>query len=319
MPVDYPQHVGPKDRPRWSVIVPVHNCAPYLTVALSEVVAQLGRRDDAEIVVVDDDSTDDPAAIVQRIGQGRVRFVTNPHNLGPIGTFNRCVALASGELVHLLHGDDAVLPGFYDAMEQALADPAVVAAVCRTRFIDADGTPGPTSRSYRTGTGVWTGALEAQAVSNRIRPPGIVVRRSVYERIGGYREDLPHAADWEMWTRLAATGPIVFIDEILSCYRRHDTSDTAERVSSGVNIRERIIALGIVSQYLPPHRRPRITRRGLIFAAVFATRTAVSLARNGDVRGAARQVWEAVRCLAIVPSGVPRTVVDAPPPVRGAG
>src|SRR5919106_1171765 len=245
-------------------MVPVHNCAPYLTLALSEVVAQLAGRDDAEIVVVDDASTDDPAAVVQRLGRGRVRYVANPHNLGAIGTFNRCVELASGEFVHLLHGDDAVLPGFYDAMEQALADPDVVAAVCRTRYIDADGTPGPTSRSYRTGTGVWTGALEAQAVSNRIRPPGIVVRRSVYERIGGYREDLPHATDWEMWT-----------------------------------------PLGMVSQYLPPHRRLRTTRRGLIFAAVFATRTAASLARNGDVRGAARQLWEAMRCLVIAPRGVP--------------
>ena len=300
-------------------MVPVHNCAPYLTVALSEVVAQLGRRDDVEIVVVDDDSTDDPAAVVQRISQGRVRFVTNPHNLGAIGTFNHCLELASGELVHLLHGDDAVLPGFYDAMEQALADPEVVAAVCRTRFIDADGKPGPTSRSYRTGTGVWTGALESEAVSNRIRPPGIVVRRSVYERIGGYREDLPHAADWEMWTRVASTGPIVFIDEVLSCYRRHDASDTADRVRTGVNVRERITALEMISQYLPPHRRRPMIRRGLIFAAIFATRTAASLARNGDVRGAARQLWEAVRCLAMVPSGLRRTVVDTPPRVHGGG
>jgi GT2 family glycosyltransferase len=298
-------------------MVPVHNCAPYLNVALSEVVAQLGKRDDAEIVVVDDASTDDPAAVVDRLGQGRVRYVANPHNLGAIGTFNRCVELASGEFVHLLHGDDAILPGFYDAMERALADPDVVAAVCRTRFIDADGTPGATSRSYRNGTGVWADALEAQAVSNRIRPPGIVVRRSVYERIGGYREDLPHAADWDMWTRLAATGPIVFVDEVLSCYRRHDGSDTADRVRTGVNVRERIAALGMISQYLPPHRHPGIIRRGLVFAAVFATRTAASLARNGDMRGAARQLWEAVRCLARVPSSLPQTVINEPPRARG--
>ena len=36
------------------------------------------------------------------------------------------------------------------------------------------------------------------------RPAGIVVRRRAYERLGGFRTDLPHAADWEMWTRLAA-------------------------------------------------------------------------------------------------------------------
>jgi hypothetical protein len=111
----------------------------------------------------------------------------------------------------------------------------------------------------------------------------------------------------------------VFIDKVLSCYRRHDASDTAERVRTGVNIRERITALSMITQYLPPQRRLRAFRRGLIFAAVFATRTAASRAGKGDVRGAARQVWEAVRCLAMVPRGVPQAVVDAPPRVRGTG
>lgn len=286
-------------------MVPVYNCAEYLAAALPEVVAQLAGRDDAEIVVVDDGSADDPSAVVDRLGRGRVRFVANPRNLGAIGTFNRCVELASGELVHLLHGDDAILPGFYAAMEQALEDPGVVAAVCRTRYIDADGTTGPTSRSYRAGTGVWTGVLEAQAVSNRIRPPGIVVRRSVYGRIGGYRGDLPHAADWEMWTRLAATGPIVFVDEVLSCYRRHGASDTAERVRTGANIRERVTAIGMVNQHIHGRRRRWTTRKALAYSAAFALRTAATRARAGDVAAAAAQVREAVRCLALVPRGVP--------------
>ena len=90
-------------------------------------------------------------------------------------------------------------------------------------------SPGPTGK----GTGVWTDALDAFAVSNRVRAPGIVVRRAAYERVGGYRTDLPHAADWEMWTRLAAHGPIVFVDQVLACYRRHDTSDTSARVRPG--------------------------------------------------------------------------------------
>ena len=124
------------DRPRWSVVIPVHNCADYLAQALPEVVAQLGDRDDAEIIVVDDNSTDDPAAVIERLGRGRVQYRPNPGHLGAIGTFNRCLELATGDVVHLLHGDDAVLPGFYTAMEQALADPTPVAAVCRVRDID---------------------------------------------------------------------------------------------------------------------------------------------------------------------------------------
>jgi glycosyltransferase involved in cell wall biosynthesis len=286
-------------------VIPVHNCADYLAQALPEVIAQLPDRDHGEIIVVDDASGDDPAAVVERLGRGRVGYRPNPERLGAIGTFNRCLELASGELVHLLHGDDAVLPGFYSAMEQALADPTVVAAVCRVQDLDAHNRPLYITRSYRNGTGVWTNALEAMVVSNRVRAPGIVVRRSAYERVGGYRTDLPHAADWEMWTRLAANGPIVFVDQVLAAYRRHDTSDSSARVRTGANVRERVTAIGVVGGYVAPNRRAQTTRRALAYSVVFATRTALALARAGKWSAAGRQGLEAARCAWLLPRGVP--------------
>ena len=50
------------------MLIPIHNCADYLARALPEVIAQLGERDDAEIIVVDDSSTDDPGSVVERLG-----------------------------------------------------------------------------------------------------------------------------------------------------------------------------------------------------------------------------------------------------------
>lgn len=286
------------------MLIPVHNCADYLARALPEVIAQLADRDDTEIIVVDDASTDDPADVVARLGRDRVRYERNERNLGAINTFNRCLELASGEFVHLLHGDDAVLPGFYPAMERALAGPDVVAAVCRAVHVDADDVRTYTTRSYRKGTGIWADAAESLAVSNRVRAPGIVVRRAAYERVGGYRTDLPHAADWEMWTRLAAHGPIVFVDEVLACYRKHDASDTSARVRTGDNIRERIAAIRVVSRYVAPHRRGRTTRKALAFTIVYAGRTALSLIRARDWSAAGRQGWEAVRCARLLPTGL---------------
>jgi glycosyltransferase involved in cell wall biosynthesis len=287
------------------VVIPVHNCADYLAEALPEVLAQLGGRDDAEIIVVDDASRDDPGRVVDALGQGRVRFRPNPGHLGAIGTFNRCLELATGELVHLLHGDDLVRPGFYPAMEQALGDQTVVAAVCRVQDVAADGSPLYVTRSYRRGTGVWSDALDALAVSNRVRAPGIVVRRSAYERFGGYRTDLPHAADWEMWTRLAAHGPVIFVDQVLAGYRRHGSSDTSVRAETGANIRERVTAIGVIAAHVAPDRRGRTTRRALAYAVVFATRTALRSARSGRWAAAGRQAREAVRCAWLLPRGVP--------------
>ncbi len=294
-------------RPRWSVVIPVHNCAKYLARALPEVMAQLGGRDDAEIIVIDDASSDDPARVTEQIGGGRIRFVRSPTNLGAVPTFNRCIDLAQGDLVHLLHGDDETLPGFYSAMECALADPTAVAAVCRVQDIDADGVQTYTTRSYQDGTRVWTDALDAFAVSNRVRAPGIVVRRTAYERLGGYRVDLPHTADWEMWTRLAADGPVVFVDEVLARYRRHAGSHTSTLVRTGANVRERVTAIGAVCAHVAPERRPSTVRRALAHSCYFAGRSAVGLARNGDWSAAARQANEAARCVALIPKGVPQT------------
>jgi glycosyltransferase involved in cell wall biosynthesis len=293
------------DRPRWSVVIPVYNCAEYLAQALPEVVAQLVDRDDAEIIVVDDASSDDPARVVERLGRDRVQYRPNPGHLGAVSTFNRCLGLATGELVHLLHGDDMVLPGFYTAMEHALADPTAVAAVCRVQDLDAHNSPLYITRSYRKGTGVWMNALDALAVSNRVRAPGIVVRRAAYERVGGFRTDLPHAADWEMWTRLAAHGSIMFVDQVLACYRRHDTSDTSARVRTGANVKERVTAIGVIAGHVAPNRRRRTTRRALAYAVVFATRMALSSVRTGKWSAAGRQGREAVRCAWLLPHGVP--------------
>ena len=296
--------VGGGQRPQWSVVIPVHNCADYLAEALPEVLAQLADRDDVEIIVVDDASRDDPGRVVESLGGGRVQYRPNPGHLGAVATFNRCLALATGELVHLLHGDDLVRPGFYAAMAAAFADPATVAAVCRAQDVAANGSPLHVTRSYRRGTGVWTDALGAFAVSNRVRAPGIVVRRAAYEAVGGYRTDLPHAADWEMWTRLAAHGRIVFVDQVLVCYRRHAASDTSARVRTGANIRERVTAIGIVAGHVPPERRVRTTRRALAYAVVFGFRSALRSLRAGDGSAARAQLREALRCVWLLPRGV---------------
>lgn len=290
---------------RWSVVVPAHNCAHFVSETLAEVVEQLGGRDDAEIIVVDDASTDEVEETVRAVGGSSVRYERNHENLGAVPTFNRCIELSRGEIVHILHGDDIVLPGFYVAMELALEGSPALAAMCRTRHIDGAGETLHETRRYREGTGIWAGAFEAFAVSNRVRAPGIVVRRSAYEAFGGFRTDLPHAADWELWTRMASHGPVVFVDEILAGYRKHDESDTAQRMVTGDNIRERVTAIGLISGHVPPKRRRTLTRKALAYSDVYAGRTAVDLARRHQWRVAVAQARESVRCLLRLPRGVP--------------
>ena len=295
-PPPSPPSIAPRrsdGAPLWSVVIPVHNCADLLDVALRSVLDQVGGRSDVEIIVVDDGSVDHPETVVEALDpHGRVRFERNDVALGAVANFNHCLRSTSGELVHLLHGDDLVHDGFYDAMASAFENAGVIAAVCRTQYVDDAGVPGATTRSERNGTGRWSNAAETLAISNRVRPAAVVVRREAYERVGGFREDLPHAADWEMWMRLAVNGDIWFVDETLAGYRVHDASDTAARVRSGTNIRERRDAIRIVASHLPEEHRRSAMRKALVYSAAFAGRSAVNAVRRRDLRTARAQLRE---------------------------
>ena len=288
-------------RPTWSVVIPAHNCATYLEPCLQSVMGQLGQRTDAEIIVVDDGSSDRPDLVVDRVGGGRVRLERNEQALGAVPNFNRCLSLANGELIHLLHGDDVVLPGFYAAMDKAFETPGVAAAFCRTQHVDAAGDPLAVTRSYVSGGGIWPDALATMASSNRVAAPSIVVAAETYKAVGTFDESLPHAADWDMWARAATHGPVYFVDHVMAQYRIHGGQDTSKRVRTGANMSERYTALEHVLSYVSPDLHPGLRRRAAALGAVYAWRQTRRRLRAGDLRTAGvqaswvgRSLWRAV-------------------------
>ena len=105
----YPDVPG---RPKWSVMIPAYNCAHLLPETLESILQQDPGPEHMQIMVVDDASTDaDIEALVQQIGKGRISFYRQPHNVGSLRNFETCINMASGHLVHILHGDDRVKKG----------------------------------------------------------------------------------------------------------------------------------------------------------------------------------------------------------------
>lgn len=284
--------ISAADRPRWSVMIPAWNSQEFLAGTIESVLAS-DLPQGSQVEIVDDCSTDGTAAIAARYAGAGVSYFVHDSQQGAPANFNASIRLARGELVHLLHADDAVVRGFYTAADHALSQPAVNAFVCRTQYITDRGEPMTATRS-ESRTGTWADASSVLAVSNRVRPPGIAVRRSAYEDVHGFREDLPHAADWEMWSRLAKHGPIWFEDRILARYRVHQGQDTAAKVRDGSNISERLAVLEIINEASSAGRSN--LRKGLLYTAAFASRTALDLARKGDWEAARAQLVAGFRC-----------------------
>ncbi len=74
------------------------------------------------------------------------------------------------------------------------------------------------------------------AYENQVYPPGVVIRRTGYERVGGYSNVISYLPDWEMWTRLLQHRNGVFINEPLACYRQTpgNATDTFSRTATDV-------------------------------------------------------------------------------------
>jgi glycosyltransferase involved in cell wall biosynthesis len=283
-------------RPLWSVMIPTYHCARYLTETLRNVLAQAPGPELMQIEVVDDHSTaDDPEAVVRAVGGGRVGFWAQPTNVGHTRNFQSCLTRARGRLVHLLHGDDYVRDGFYRRMADAFAArPDVGAAFCRPVFLDARGREEPAPLEQPE-AGVLANGLARLASEQRIMTPAIVVRRDVYETLGGFDDRLVCSEDWEMWVRIAARHPVWYDPEPLAVYRMHDDSNTGRHVRTADDMRYTRMAIDIFSDYLPPDIAAEVTARARETYALSALGTAAAMLRRGDLAATLAQAGEALR------------------------
>lgn len=198
------------------------------------------------IEVVDDCSTkDDPEQVVREIGNNRVSFHRKSKNAGAIPNFNTCIERSRGELVHILHGDDYALPGYYQTIDRlAEAAPSMALYACRSVFVDEKGiydTVSPRLPSLEQGGHDVTKFIYGTA----LQFAGVVIRRSFYEKEGGFRTSLVHCADWEMWVRAISLGGGIVSPDALTCYRVFEGNDTSKLVKTGENLKD-MIRLGLV-------------------------------------------------------------------------
>ncbi|NJP10529.1 MAG: glycosyltransferase family 2 protein [Leptolyngbyaceae cyanobacterium RU_5_1] len=149
-------------RPLWSVMIPTYNGTKYLEQTLKSVLEQDPGPDQMQIEVVDDCSTqDDPEQLVREIGNGRISFYRQPQNVGLLPNWNACIERSRGHWVHLLHQDDAVLPGFYERLNQGIErESGTGALLCRHLFMDEEGDWQAMSELERRTPGILTDWLE---------------------------------------------------------------------------------------------------------------------------------------------------------------
>lgn len=256
---------GVASDPAVSIVIPTYNYATYLAEAIESALAQSYKR--IEIIVVDDGSTDETAAVLARYSE-RVR-THRQSNAGLSAARNVGASLASGEYIVFLDADDRLKPRFVELCVEALRT-RPVAGFAYTQ-LEWFGSVESTTRTLPYN-------IRRLATGNEIAACALIrttlVRRHPYDQ--GNRTGWE---DWDFWLALAENGwGGILIDEPLVEYRRHDDSMTA---LIGAGRKRRL-------KYLILRRHHRLVGRRAVLSALWsAVRYEAGLARRRSIR----RIW----------------------------
>lgn len=205
-------------RTRISVCMATHNGADYLPEQLRSIAEQL--TDDDEIVVVDDNSTDQTLEVLASASLPRVRLIQSATNVGPVRAFETAIHAARGEFIFLADQDDVWLPGRVEAMLDALREHDLV--VADAIVTDADLQPVQDSffQVRHSGPGVWKNFKRSTYVGCCMAFRAPVARAALPIPRGVYMHDV--------WIGLIANAlsRVTFLPQPALLYRRHARTAT---------------------------------------------------------------------------------------------
>ena len=218
-------------RPLVTVLLPVHDGADHLRASLASVLAQSFR--DFELLAIDDASTDETAAILAGVADGRLRILRNERNLGLTATLNRGIGEALGAYIARQDADDLSDPGRLEAQVRRLEDePGLALLGCSYRRIDEDGREEGLRPAPTTVTAIRWRLLFLSAFAHS----SVMIRASTLADVGSYDERFAYAQDYELWSRIARTHAVSALPEPLVSYRRSGSSLTATFAGAATEI-----------------------------------------------------------------------------------
>lgn len=198
------------------VVVPCYNYGRYLRRCLDSVLTQEGVS--PRVLVIDDASSDGSADVAARLADAdpRVHLRVHAENAGHIATYNEgLLGWVEADYCVLLSADDLLPPGALGRAVDLLASRPGAGLVYGWSAYFSDESRLPRVPRTQRGTTVWAGwdwvEQRCRTATNVISSPEVVMRTEVQHRVGGYRPELPHAGDLEMWLRVAAVSDIGYV------------------------------------------------------------------------------------------------------------
>lgn len=182
-----------------SVIIPVFNREVELQRALESVFNQSYK--DFEVIVVDDGSSDNSVSVAQKFD---VKLIKQ-QNLGVSAARNSAIKISQGDYIAFLDSDDEWLP---HKLEKQISYKSV--CVHTEEIWVRNGKRVNQMKKHQKGAGdQFIPSLDLCLIS----PSSVMIKKSVFDEIGLFREDYPVCEDYDLWLKLTSLYEIDFIEE----------------------------------------------------------------------------------------------------------
>lgn len=292
--------------PWLTVIMPSYCGEQWIDASLRSVAAE--ETDGVEVLVIDSSPTPTTLDIVRKYSDRLNLRIFERRDLVSWHTkTNFGVEVAEASHICWLGVDDLWFPGRADAVRAWIeAAPDASLHVAPSAIIDRRGRKLGVWRCPLPTNGGLPSALvtERLLVQNFIAAPAPVFRKNAWLACGGLDKDLWYTADWDMWLKLAARGPVCHHDEVTIGFRIHDSSLT---MTGSRNVADFTRQMQIVlDRHLPQLCGSKSVERAA--RASIAVNTALAAASAGDVSGLLRAATGVLR---LGPGGICRYLRDS--------
>lgn len=247
-----------------SVLMPVYNGERYLHQAVDSILGQT--LTNFEFIIINDGSTDNTAEILDGYKDPRIVRLNNGKNIGLVGSLNRGLAEARGELIARMDADDVSYPDRLVEEVSFLSSHPEVGLVS-TNFYLID------SRSEIIGGLGLNKLLKGEQVEwelywgNPVVHPSVMFRASLIRSVGGYPPGyLYYAEDYALWLRLALSTKLVVLEKPLLYLRKHDLNVTRVHLHNHIDEVIGVVQTALADRlsYKPPDRCIRLVRQQAI-------------------------------------------------------
>ena len=211
------------ENPKISICIPTYNRANFLRSAIQSVIEQ--DFSNFELIIVDNCSTDNTREVILEFDDPRIKFFVNDSNIGMVRNWNKCLELANGEIIWILHSDDIM--GFnalsnaahsYNSYEIGMLFGNSRAFSNETTLKSFSPTCKKVSKIH-----VWNSGKEAieAIIKYGVTCSTVSIRKEVFLSVGGFDPQFCYSPDEEYNPRIAKNYPIAYTTDILAFHRLH--------------------------------------------------------------------------------------------------